>query len=250
MRVTEFWELIGVRRTDEDFAALTDELATRDAATITAFEDHLTEALHALDTPAHAKAARARNDWFLYVRCAAVAAGRDTYELVLARPAELRRFARREGELLLTVAPTAYERSTGRPWEHQTQLSYESGSNTTAWGGPEPDTESDPAAAHDDGDTWLTVHSESSDVARVAWAIGADAAWRAWWSGSGIAHCELHLDTGDAGGTAVLVGTGLGGSRRAHPDESHTADAVDTRRTDQPASHLDPAWPGTGRRSN
>jgi hypothetical protein len=67
MRVTEFWELIGVRRTDEDFAAPTDELATRDAATITAFEDHLTEALHALDTPEHAKAARARNDWFLYV---------------------------------------------------------------------------------------------------------------------------------------------------------------------------------------
>ncbi|GAA2657978.1 DUF4240 domain-containing protein [Paractinoplanes durhamensis] len=89
-------------------------LSTRAAATITTFEDRLTAALYALDTPAHAKAARARNDWFLYVRCATVAAGRDTYELVLTRPAELRRVARREAELLLTVAPTAYERSTGR----------------------------------------------------------------------------------------------------------------------------------------
>src|SRR6266536_3906564 len=34
------------------------------------------------------------------------------------------------------------------------------------------------------------------------------------------------------------------------PDESHTHVGVDSRRIEQPASHLDPAWPGTGRRSN
>ncbi len=209
MRLEEFWELIGVRRADEDFAALTSDLAACDAATITAFEDRLTEALHALDTPAHAKAARARNDWFLYVRCAAVAAGRDTYELVLAHPATLRRFARREAELLLTVAPTAFERSTGRPWEHQTQLSYESGSNSQAWGGPAPCQETTPAAEHADADTWLTVGTENLYVAHLAHAIGEDPAWRAWWSASGIPRCELHLDVDVDGGTAVLVGTGL-----------------------------------------
>lgn len=138
MDLDEFWALLRTRRTDDDFAALTDELAGHDAAAIVAFEERLTELLHALDTPAHATAARARNDWFLYVRCAAVGAGRKTYERILDQPAELRRFAHKEAEFLLTVAPAAYERRTGRPWEHETALSYESGSNTAAWGDPDP----------------------------------------------------------------------------------------------------------------
>ncbi|MFI5496071.1 DUF4240 domain-containing protein [Actinoplanes sp. NPDC051859] len=130
----EFWALVGTRKSDDDFTALTADLAGRDPANITAFADHLAELLHALDTPAHAKAARAHNDWFLYVRCAALAAGQETYEQVLAHPAELRRFRRREAEHLLTVAPSAYEMRTGQHWAHETELSYESGSNLTAWG--------------------------------------------------------------------------------------------------------------------
>jgi len=46
------------------------------------------------------------------VRCAAVAAGREAYERVLAEPSKLRRFARKEAEHLLTVAQDAYERSS------------------------------------------------------------------------------------------------------------------------------------------
>ncbi|MEU4242746.1 DUF4240 domain-containing protein [Actinoplanes sp. NPDC026619] len=199
MELDEFWELIGSRRTDDDFAALTDRLAERDAATITAFEDRLTELLYALDTPPHAKAARARGDWFLYVRCAAVAAGRDTYELVLEEPAKLRRFARREAELLLPVASTAYERSTGRPWDHETVLSYESGSNTEAWHG----FPSLPQAAPAEPVSWLTTQTSNRYVARLAYVIGEDPAWGAWWSATGIAHCELQLAAD--GLDAVLV---------------------------------------------
>jgi hypothetical protein len=94
--------------------------------------------LHALDTPAHAAATRARNDWFLYVGRAAAADGRSVYEDVLAEPAKLRRFAHREADLLLPVARNAYERRTGMLWEHQPPVSYESGSNTAQWGDLDP----------------------------------------------------------------------------------------------------------------
>jgi hypothetical protein len=116
---------------------LTAELAGRPVADILSFEDQLATLLYALDTRAHARAARARGDWFLYVRCAAVCAGRAAYDEVLENPRRLRRFAIREAELLLTVAPQAYERSTGRPWGHEPPVSYESGSNADGWGGPD-----------------------------------------------------------------------------------------------------------------
>ncbi|MGA5299160.1 DUF4240 domain-containing protein [Nucisporomicrobium flavum] len=239
MEADEFWALIGVRRTDDDLAALADELATRDTATITAFEDRLAELLYALDTPAHAKAARARNDWFLYVRCAAVAAGREAYEQVLAEPAKLRRFARREAEHLLTVAQTAYERSTGRLWEHETPLSYESGSNTAAWGDPPPEV---PAREALPG-VWLTAsavvltdHGYGEHVHRLGHAIAQDPAWAAWWAASGIAHCELQLADPEFGGEAgVRAGAtrvearavaSLGGPQAAAADVTRLLDAV------------------------
>ncbi|MEU7907248.1 DUF4240 domain-containing protein [Actinoplanes sp. NPDC049118] len=220
----EFWALIGSRSGDDDFAALTDELATRDAATIIAFEDRLSEVLHALDTPAHAKAARVHSDWFLYVRCAAVAAGRETYEAILARPAELRRFRRREAELLLAVASSAYERGTGRLWEHETALSYESGTNP-AWGEPPSPPRPAPAADGARPDDWLHLpgpddwlqliavtlpgNDYAHDVELIAYAVGRDPAWRAWWAESGIPGCELFLgDPRVVGESVVLVGTG------------------------------------------
>jgi hypothetical protein len=134
----EFWRLIetmGNAPGDDDFERLSDLLAARTVADILGFEDVLAELLYALDTRPHARAARARGDWFLYVRCSAVAAGRSVYREVLEDPRKLRRFARREAELLLTVAPKAYERSTGRAWDHEPPLSYESGSNDAGWGG-------------------------------------------------------------------------------------------------------------------
>ncbi|MEU5554104.1 DUF4240 domain-containing protein [Micromonospora sp. NPDC047793] len=116
-------------------SSLAAELATLSVPDIQAFEDHLADLLHGLDTHAHARAARARGDWFLYVRCAAVASGRAAYEEALADPHKLRRSARREAEPLPFVASQAYERSTGLPWRHESPVSYESGSNLTGWSG-------------------------------------------------------------------------------------------------------------------
>lgn len=141
MELDAFWDLIQSlppRPREQDFARLTDELATRSPQDIAGFEDQLAALLYALDTEGHATAARARNDWFLYVRCAAVAAGPTVYRGVLADPARLRKLRHREAELLLTVARNAYERRTGMLWEHQPPVSYESGSNTAGWGYPAP----------------------------------------------------------------------------------------------------------------
>ena len=138
----EFWRLIAVlggRTRDADFERLTAQLAERSPDDIVAFEDRLATFLYALDTRDHSNAAKARNDWFLYVRCAVLVAGRDVYEQVLAEPARAKRFARQEAELLLSVASQAYERRTGMLWEHETPVSYESGSNAVGWGDPEAD---------------------------------------------------------------------------------------------------------------
>ncbi|MEU4477928.1 DUF4240 domain-containing protein [Micromonospora sp. NPDC023966] len=137
MEQKEFWRLVesmGTEPDDDAFGRLADELATRQAWEILAFEDQLASALYALDTRDHARAARARGDWFLYVRCAAVSSGSSIYQQVLADPKELRRFARREAEPLLYVAMKAYERSTGDAWTHESPVSYESGSNVAGWG--------------------------------------------------------------------------------------------------------------------
>ncbi|GGN10141.1 hypothetical protein FHR83_003268 [Actinoplanes campanulatus] len=141
MELAEFWKLIesmGPAPEDDEFKALTERLATRPVADIIAFEDHLAYLLHALDTQAHARAARARGDWFLYVRCRAVASGQAVYQAVLDDPKQLRRFAKWEAELLLSVASEAYERGTGSPWVHESPVSYETGSNGDGWSGSRP----------------------------------------------------------------------------------------------------------------
>jgi hypothetical protein len=147
----DFWLLIERNRRKLD--RLVTELSGHGPEEIIAFEDHLTELLRTLDTPAHASAARARNDWFLAVRCAAVGAGRTTYGRVLADPKKLRKFARRELRDLLTVAPRAWELATGKEWDYASELSYESGMNFEAWGEPEdglgtPHDTADPDPGH------------------------------------------------------------------------------------------------------
>jgi hypothetical protein len=137
----ELWGLIamiGPDPEDGDYHRAIGKLAARPVEDIYAFADRLAELLYALDTEAHAKAARARGDWFLYVRCAAVLAGPVVYGAVLAEPSRLRRFAKREAELLLSVPSEAYEHTTGMPWTHETPLSYESGSNADGWSGAGP----------------------------------------------------------------------------------------------------------------
>jgi hypothetical protein len=197
----EFWQLIKTlgRRADvDDFDRLVAHLARRPEADITGFADLLAAALWELDTPAHYAAAEtASDDVFLSIRCAVVAAGRQKYIRVLRKPSALRKFADDEAELLLTVAEQAYEQATGSLWEHQTPVSYETRSNTVAWG--------DDAAAHFAAPTrWLQLVCGAGTQAgtpraymmllhAAADAVAADPAWQQWWEPAEVPACELSL---------------------------------------------------------
>ncbi len=198
----EFWLLVktlGRYPDDEDFDRLTARLAARPEADITGFADRLALALWALDTPAHLAAARTTSDdVFLYVRCAVVAAGRKTYDRVLRKPAALGKFADEEAELLLTVAEDAFEQATGMLWEHDTPVSYETGSNTAAWGDAEP-----VPVGSGEPQPWLELLFGSGPggpppayglfLHQVVEAVTADPAWQRWWAPAGVPSCELSL---------------------------------------------------------
>ncbi|WP_250005742.1 DUF4240 domain-containing protein [Actinoplanes sp. M2I2] len=201
----EFWRLVatpGRRADDGYFDRLTAALAERPEADITGFADRLAAALWALDTPAHfAAVGSVGDDSFLYIRCVVVTAGRKAYERVLGKPAALRGYAGDEAELLLTVAERAYEQATGLLWEHETPVSYETGSNTAAWGEPAPESEHDPVAVTP---SWLELEFGSSGpdgpphayvvlLHAVVDAVAADDAWRQWWEPAGVPVCELSL---------------------------------------------------------
>jgi Protein of unknown function (DUF4240) len=176
-----FWALVGPGPVD--FDRLTDHLADHGAADICDFADHLARALHALDTPAHYRAAATS---FLDVRCAAVAAGSIAYRQVLASPARLGAYLPAAGSTLLAVAERAFETSTRGTWRHETPVSYETGSNADAWG------------AH-----WLHPHMGTTTrdgpqaymvaLQHVALTLDGDPAWQAWWRQAGVSECELGI---------------------------------------------------------
>jgi uncharacterized protein DUF4240 len=205
----EFWQLLktlGRDAGDDDFDRLMARLADRPPADIIGFADRLAAALWALDTPAHHAAAEtASDDVFLYIRCAVVAAGRRTYDRVLRKPAALQKFADDEAELLLTVAEQAYEQATGALWEHETPVSYETGSNTAAWGHTPP---VPPAGKAAETAGWLELalgtgiqgppRAYSIFLHDVVDAVAVDPAWRRWWKPTGVAECQLSLLLDDA----------------------------------------------------
>jgi Protein of unknown function (DUF4240) len=183
-----FWALVGLvgRRPARDaYDRLTDELSEHGADDIRDFADHLARALHALDTPAHYRAAP---DCFLPARCAAVAAGEAAYLQVLSAPATLGRYAHRHGEQLPGVPERAYRISTRSAWEHVPPVSHETGSNAEAWSA-----------------SWLhpmlgtTTRDGRAPQAymvalqHVAITLDTDPAWLAWWRQSGVGECELGI---------------------------------------------------------
>ncbi|HEX6874984.1 MAG TPA: DUF4240 domain-containing protein [Nocardioidaceae bacterium] len=143
-----FWAVIDDMSGQADDAACHRVFLTlrrRGPDEIVAFQDRLGEVLYRMDLRSIAKQ-RWRDvetprwlprlpwisaDGFLYARCAAVAAGRQTVEAILA---DHRRFARAwdlGAERLLYVAGETYEAVAGRPWPHEHVLpfDYETGSN-------------------------------------------------------------------------------------------------------------------------
>jgi hypothetical protein len=118
-------------------------LAEMDVDAIYEFDNILARKLFELDTREHCRACYAGEldpdngdhyisaDDFLYSRCVVVANGRDFYASVIASPTNMPQDM--EFEALLYLAAHAYERKTGKEYEHGTPVSYESFKNSAAW---------------------------------------------------------------------------------------------------------------------
>jgi hypothetical protein len=181
-----FWALVD--SIDHDFDRLADALSDHGAADIRDFADHLARALHALDTPAHFRAAQRSGASFLGVRCAAVAAGASAYRQVLSVPDRLAGYAERHAAQLLRVPERAYRISTRNDWQHEPAVDTHTGANTAAW-----------------GSSWLHPHMATTTgeggapqdymvaLQHVALTLDADPTWRSWWRRSGLSACELGI---------------------------------------------------------
>lgn len=141
--------VLGGRVDEESVERLVARLSALDEDEILAFSDELALALWRLDTEAHfrqpvhdvedppgAAPLPMSSDAFLYLRCAVVGAGRERYEQALTDPAALAgEWDCADGELLLTVAPRAYETVSDYAWDHESPVSVETGSNHAGWPG-------------------------------------------------------------------------------------------------------------------
>jgi hypothetical protein len=213
----EFWLLVaqlGGAVTEESVERLTAVLATRPEADITGFADQLAAALYRLDTPAHAErdlvdpesgeTLGMSDDSFPYVRAGTLAAGREVYERAVADPAAmLTTLNAMDGEFLLSVAPEAWERATVLAWDHESPVSYETGSNWQAWGTDDPD-DTEPWVP-----PWLQLgpyhvidaqrieesraDAQMNALTALYDAIRNDAAWQAWWEPASMPELELNF---------------------------------------------------------
>lgn len=147
MPESEFWALIALLDMETSanqrkrLAPLVRALAEKPQVAIRRFHERLVQLLHRLDTRERAgrigtgawtgNGARFSADGFLYARCTCVAQGRDFYRAVLRSPGRMPKGM--EFEMLLSAAPDAYRRRTGRPFEYSAGLSFESRSNLSGW---------------------------------------------------------------------------------------------------------------------
>jgi hypothetical protein len=145
MTDTKFWQLLALidrsqigEALDDDaaLAPLVEALALEPEAEIRAFHDHLARVLYRLDGELFADEAgesKDSNDGFLYARCFVVAQGRTHYDAVLAQPSKMPKTVDGWFEALLSAPHKAWEQRTGEQWEYEPEVSWETGSNTTAW---------------------------------------------------------------------------------------------------------------------
>ena len=143
-----FWKLIerpDWRWADEDeervLEPLVEALVALGEDAAVSFEESLAEKLHRLDTREHARRIGEGSyidddepfpvDGFLYASCLAVARGREACKAALADPDRMPRDE--EFEALLYAASEANERLTGREFDYDAALSYETFSNRAGW---------------------------------------------------------------------------------------------------------------------
>jgi hypothetical protein len=157
-----------------DLADRLDQVGPHDAADLREFADHLTRAVHGLDTPAHFRAAPQD---FLGVRCAVVAAGPTAYRKVLHSPAATADFAVGPRSLVAIVE------------SHGPPAGYATGSNREAWGTHwlSPQLGFSPHLGSAAPQAYMIA------LRHVAIGLDADPAWKRWWEHSGVAECELGI---------------------------------------------------------
>lgn len=144
---SSFWRLIAkidrdaLRDGDEEGAVepLGEALAECSEAEIHAFENILAQCLYDIDGKVYADEAEESgqsDDCFLYARCYVVAQGKQHYEAVKADPTKMPKSLDHWCESLLYVAQRAWAAATGEDeesWDHQSPVSYETGSNKANW---------------------------------------------------------------------------------------------------------------------
>ncbi len=131
----QFWQIIDAldwskKDAQSILAPAVAALAKMPMASIYLFKDKMSEKLYDLDTQSHADAYLAKEedgylsaDYFLYVRCAVLAEGKNYYEKVLKNPSEMP--VDIDFEPLLSLADDAYLLKTGKTFNYTPAFSYE-----------------------------------------------------------------------------------------------------------------------------
>jgi len=147
MNQSEFWRLIGkidlgaLCDGDEEGAVkpLGEALAECSEGEIHEFENILAQCLYDIDGEVYADEAEESGqsgDGFLYARCFVVAKGKQHYDAVKADPTKMPKSLDEWCESLLYVSQRAWAVATGEDeesWDHQSPVSYETGSNSANW---------------------------------------------------------------------------------------------------------------------
>ena len=148
MSGADFWKVIGLidrealDEGDEEaaIAPLVSALAGMTIADIESFDEHLAQALFAIDGESYADTAGdsgTSSDGFLYARCYVVAHGQEHYDEVARNPTAMPKSLDQWCESLLYAGTNAWGAKTGNDpvdWEFQPSVSYETGSNRARWG--------------------------------------------------------------------------------------------------------------------
>ncbi|MEU7653711.1 DUF4240 domain-containing protein [Micromonospora taraxaci] len=143
----DFWRLVALLggrpevQDDRPYEQLTAVLSEEPVERIVGFAETLAWKLYQLDRRALAQAVppgadNLSDDGFLYARCAVVVAGPTAFDAVLADPSAFARFTTVEAahaDSILDVPSNAYQKATGREWEHIEEYDYETGSNEQWW---------------------------------------------------------------------------------------------------------------------
>lgn len=142
----EFWEIIDLldwkkRKVAKITALAINHLIKLSVKQIAAFDDILSEKLYQLDGQKYAENTGQNAyqgadqpfsvDGFLYARCMAVTKGKVFFESIISDPTKMVKDD--SFEPLLNLASQAFQKKTGKPYEHIPAYIYETFANTNGW---------------------------------------------------------------------------------------------------------------------